>query len=147
MATAKRGGIPDDFLSMVAQQATEAQQGKPKAPVEAVRESDALKRQEPSKAQDASSKPHAATPKIVPPASSELTQSDLKKEKVAVMLPVHLHQRVMWAVLHLAESPPSMSQLFQNAIERELERLEKISGAEIQRHTRKHMGGRPRKQE
>ena len=60
----------------------------------------------------------------------------LPRQRTSVVLPTDLYERARWAVIHLEQAPESIGRLIENALERELARLEKTTGRPIQRRNR-----------
>lgn len=79
-----------------------------------------------------------------PPIPEDLKKAGPSKERVNIYLRQDLHERARWATLNLPESPRSISQLIEEALQRELERLELVAGRKVERHTLPLTGGRPR---
>lgn len=66
------------------------------------------------------------------------------KVRTTLYIREELHEKARWAILNLEKAPRSISQLIEHALERELSRLSKANGKEIERHRMALPGGRPR---
>jgi len=83
------------------------------------------------------------TPRKQPKPAAEPEPSETKV-RTTLYIREELHEKARWAILNLEKAPRSISQLIENALERELSRLSKASGKEIERHRMALPGGRPR---
>jgi hypothetical protein len=83
------------------------------------------------------------TPKETKAAPSESAPTETKV-RTTLYIREELHEKARWAILNLEKAPRSISQLMEHALERELARLSKACGKEIERHRMALPGGRPR---
>lgn len=94
--------------------------------------------------------PQVTSPKVTrearqpKPAKPITTPNDAGKVRTTLYIREELHEKARWAILNLENAPRSISQLIENALERELERLGRLNGTAIERHRLALPGGRPR---
>ncbi len=123
----KRPRIAEDFFDE-----TFAEPETPKAPTPPPATAEAQERQP---------KPAPRKQAKAPTAEGDATDT---KVRTTLYIREELHEKARWTILNLEKAPRSISQLMENALERELVRLSKASGKQIERHRMALPGGRPR---
>ena len=126
----KRPRIAEDFFDETFNQPEPPAKEAPRAPT--------------PKVEVAKPEAKAVLPPKQPKAPTAEPASTNTKVRTTLYIREELHEKARWAILNLEKAPRSISQLMEHALERELSRLSKASGKEIERHRMGLPGGRPR---